>query len=110
MAQELTTFEFNYNIYKMCNRCEALSADIQTQLKCQTCVLLNIKQEPQTEITVTCHHCGVCLDMQMSDPANVEPFSCNNCAWKDDVNFLEQRQKTSDEMTHNINVCNKRHN
>ena len=71
--------------------------------------LLNIKQEPQTEVTVTCHHCGLCLDMQMCDPANLDPFSCNNCAWKDDVNFIDQRHKASDEMTHDIKVCIKCH-
>ena len=71
---------------KICTKCEAVSADIKTRIDCKTCVLLNIKQEPQTEVTLRCNHCGVCLNMQMSDPANVEPFSCNNCLWKDDVN------------------------
>ena len=71
---------------KMCTKCEAVSADIKTRLNCKTCVLLNIKQEPQTDVTLICNHCGVCLNLQMCDPANVEPFSCDNCLWKDDVN------------------------
>ena len=69
---------------KICTDCEAGSADIKTRLNCKTCVLLNIKEEPQAEFTLTCNHCGVCLNLQMSDPANVETFSCDNCLWKDD--------------------------
>ena len=96
--------ELDYSIClflnKSCKKCRELFADIETRLSCNTCVLLNIKQEPQTEITVTCHHCGLCLDMQMGDPASVCPFSSDNCAWKDDVNFILKRHKASDEMRH----------
>ena len=90
MPHEVSTSELHsiivFFLCNMCTKCEALSADIKTRLNCKTCVLLNLKQEPQTEVTLRCNHCGVCLNMQMSDPANVEPFSCNNCLWKDDVN------------------------
>ena len=47
---------------KICTDCEAGSADIKTRLNCKTCVLLNIKEEPQAEFTLT----------------------CDNCLWKDD--------------------------
>ena len=70
---------------KIFTKCEAVSADIKTRLNCKACVLLNIKQEPQTDVTLICNHCGVCFNLQLCDPANVEPLSCDNCLWKDDV-------------------------
>ena len=70
---------------KICTKCEAVSADIKTRLNCKACVLLNIKQEPQTDVTLICNPCGVYFNLQMCDPANVERFSCDNCLWKDDI-------------------------